>query len=113
MFKKTIDEVNVGDLCCTQYIYPKRKNVMTNVILREGFKYDGDYIFVSKDNEIIDGNHRYCALMKLKGPNYRIKVKRVNTGKKLYIFTFLVGIYCSIIFIIFLFFYLKNFFSNL
>jgi len=110
MFKKSIEELHVGDLCCTQFITPKRKNIMTNIILREGFDYNISYILVSKDNEIIDGNHRYCALLRIKGPGHMIKVKKVNVSKNFYIAFFLVIIYVSIILGIFLFYYIKSFF---
>ena len=112
MFNTKIEEGYVGDLCCTQYIYPKRKNVMTNVIRREGFKYDENYILVSKDLEIIDGNHRYCALLKLKGPSYQIKVKKVGVSKKLYIFLFLSIVYVSIVIGILSVYFIKNYFFN-
>lgn len=112
MFNTTIELTQISKLCCTQYIYPKRKNAMIRKLMYENFDYQKSYILVSKDYEIIDGNHRYCALLKLHGPSHYIKVKKVGVSKKLYIFLFLSIVYVSIVIGILSVYFIKNYFFN-
>jgi len=85
MLKKEIVELRIWDLKSTQYINETKKNKLKNKIKEEGFDYDKGYIFVSKNNVIIDGNHRYHALRELKGVTFKIKVKKTVLTKRVYI----------------------------
>jgi hypothetical protein len=85
MFKKVIEEVDLGKLCCTQYINQKRRNRITWSIKNFGYKpEENDLILVSKDYEIIDGNHRYCALLSTKSLVSKVKVHKINYSKNFY-----------------------------
>jgi len=56
---------------------------ITNEILTNYGK-NKNYIFVDKNNKIIDGNHRYCILYKEYGENHEIFVKRILITRRLY-----------------------------
>jgi hypothetical protein len=85
MFKKVIEEVELGKLCCTQYINQKRKNNIKWSIKNFGYEpEEDDLILVSKDYEIIDGNHRYCALLSTKSVIDKVKVHKINYSKNTY-----------------------------
>lgn len=108
MFKKTKVEISLGELCCTQYINQKRRNRMKWSIKNFGYVPEGnDLILISKDNEIIDGNHRYCALLSTMGGYSKIEVNKINYSKNTYysvvsaFCVFLVFLIVGILFLIF------------
>ena len=41
-------------------------------------------ISISKDNEVLDGNHRYLILLKHYGGEHEIEVKKKRFGRKVY-----------------------------
>ena len=45
---------------------------------------NNNYIFVDKNNKIIDGNHRFCILYEEYGEDYEIFVKRLLIPKKIF-----------------------------
>lgn len=108
MFGKINEEIELGQLCCTQYIRKKRKNRLRWSIKKFGYNpTDDDLIIVSKDYEIIDGNHRYCALLELKGVFHKVKVHKLRISKNMYyslLSVWYVFLFISSFFLIFLYF---------
>ena len=104
MFKKVKEEVDLGKLCCTQYINQKRRNRILWSIKNFGYvpQNDDDLILVSKDYEIIDGNHRYCALLKTKSVVSKIEVIKIKYSKNMYYS--IMSVYYVFLFLIMIFF---------
>ena len=88
MFKTKIEEVRMNELCVTENS-PIKKQKKTFLNLKKfGYPVKEEYILVSKNNEIIKGNHIYCALKKFKGDVSKIKVKKLQISKDMYIFLY-------------------------
>jgi hypothetical protein len=60
--------------------YNIKDDVINNYDIKKGI------ITITKDNKILDGNHRYYTLLEHYGNNYQIMVRRVPIKKSLYLF---------------------------
>ena len=52
--------------------------VTMNSIITNGYKPNNDYPIISKDNIVMNGNHRLVILHELYGDDYVVKLKFVN-----------------------------------
>lgn len=52
--------------------------VTMNSIINDGYKPNNNHPIISKDNIVMDGNHRLAVLQELHGDNYVVKFKLVN-----------------------------------
>jgi hypothetical protein len=52
--------------------------VTMNSIITDGYKPNDNYPIISKDNIVMDGNHRLAVLQELHGDDYVVKFKLVN-----------------------------------
>lgn len=73
-----IVKVKLKNLRKTAKINPKKKYRIKASIIKNKFDYRLGYIFVDKDNKIINGHHRYQSLLEINGRDYEILVKRTN-----------------------------------
>ena len=99
MIKHEFCKLQLSDILFCQRIDEIKKNLIVDSILKNGFDYNLGHIVISKDNEIIDGNHRYHSLLEIYGSDFVIIFKKLNSTKKLY-HTFLFVIVFPIYFLI-------------
>lgn len=82
------ENIKLKNIKCCQTIIENKKNILKKNILINGFDYKKSFIIISKYNEIINGHHRYCALLEIFGPEHEIIVKKKKTSKFVhYLFT--------------------------
>ena len=67
---KDIEQTN-----CVSYERKDRKK-LRKTFLKEGYNIKKDIIRISIDNKILNGNHRYCLLLKKYGEEREIVVRR-------------------------------------
>ena len=73
-----IEKLQLRDIKRVGKIDNQKKALLRETIKQRGFNYNRGLVTVSKDNIIIDGNHRYEALVELYGRHAYMKVKRKN-----------------------------------
>jgi hypothetical protein len=73
-----IEKIKLKDIKRVQRINEGKKNAFRKLMVEKGYNYRKGHIIISKDNKIIDGNHRYQACLEIFGGNAKINVRRRN-----------------------------------
>jgi hypothetical protein len=73
-----VEKIKLKEIKRVQRVSEKKKNALRTLISKKGYDYGRGLIIISKDNKIIDGNHRYQACLELYGKNAYMKVKKRN-----------------------------------
>jgi hypothetical protein len=73
-----IEKLKLKDIKRVKKIDTYKKNKLREIIRTRGYDYGRGLVVVSKDNKIIDGNHRYQACLELYGKNAFMKVKKIK-----------------------------------
>lgn len=84
-----IEKLQLKDIKRVQRISEKKKNALRKKISENGFNYGRGFVVISKDNKIIDGNHRYQACLELYGKNSYMKVIKRNISYFMHNFMFI------------------------
>jgi hypothetical protein len=77
-------KVKLKDLIPSSNIYWNEKQLNMVDDISNNFNEKISKIWISKKNEVIDGNHRYVILLKRFGGDYEINVIRFNLTRRLY-----------------------------
>jgi len=80
----TNTKIKLKDLIPSPNIYWSRKQKVMAERMFVDYNDNISTIWISKYNEIIDGNHRYTVLLKKFGGEHEIKVIRFNISRTLY-----------------------------
>ena len=76
--------MNVGHLVPTQkqiYVDKTMDYIVDNGVLSTIDSYSNGHIFISKDDDIIDGHHRWLSAMFI-GPQIKVKVAKIGENEK-------------------------------
>jgi len=103
MFKYKIEEIPISQIKSTQKINVYKKNEIKKSIHLDGYSED-ILILVSKDNEVIDGNHRFVALSEinkeLRNRYNTIRVRKSKFSKEFHVSTARLILFILLIFIL-------------
>lgn len=84
-----VEKIKLKEIKRVQRINERKKNAFRKLISEKGYNYGRGYIVISKDNKIIDGNHRYQACLELYGKNAYMKVRKRNISYFMHNFLFI------------------------
>jgi hypothetical protein len=73
-----VEKIKLKEIKKVQRINERKKNAFRKLISENGYNYGRGYVVISKDNKIIDGNHRYQACLEIYGKNAYMNFKRRN-----------------------------------
>jgi hypothetical protein len=101
-----VEKLQLKNIIRKQKINERKKNALRKRIVENGYDYSRGLIIVSKDNKIIDGNHRYQACLEIFGGRAYMKVKKRNISYLTHIVLFILYnlfvVFSFILFIIYL-----------